>query len=84
MIELARTQAFHGVRFDGRTYDCGSKLGFLSANLAFALDRSDIAPGLKEELRRLGFAGEGRLTSVRCQAERGIFQPRLRMIKSGL
>ena len=55
MIQLARTQSFHGARFDGRTYDCGSRLGFLGANLAFALDRSDIAPGFKEELRRLGF-----------------------------
>jgi UTP--glucose-1-phosphate uridylyltransferase len=60
MIELARKQSFHGARFDGRTYDCGSKLGFLSANLAFALDRGDIAPGLKEELRRLGFTAKGR------------------------
>ena len=59
MIELARSQAFHGARFDGRTYDCGSKLGFLSANLAFALDRGDIAPGLKEELRGLGFTNKG-------------------------
>ena len=56
MIQLARTQKFHGVRFDGRTYDCGSRLGFLTANLAFALDRHDLAPGLKEELRKLGFA----------------------------
>jgi UTP--glucose-1-phosphate uridylyltransferase len=46
------------VRFDGRTYDCGSRLGFLTANLAFALDRGDLGPGLKEELRRLGFAGK--------------------------
>jgi UTP--glucose-1-phosphate uridylyltransferase len=59
MIELARTQSFHGARFDGRTYDCGSKLGFLSANLAFALDRSDLASGLKEELGRLGFTAKG-------------------------
>jgi UTP--glucose-1-phosphate uridylyltransferase len=59
MIQLARTQSFHGVRFDGRTYDCGSKLGFLSANLAFAFDRGELASGLKEELRRLGFAGKG-------------------------
>ena len=58
MIQLARTQSFHGVRFDGRTYDCGSRLGFLTANLAFALDRGDLGPGLKEELRRLGFAGK--------------------------
>ena len=55
MIQLARTQSFHGVRFDGRTYDCGSRLGFLAANIAFALDRSDLAPGLKEVLRTFGF-----------------------------
>jgi UTP--glucose-1-phosphate uridylyltransferase len=41
---LPALQSFHGVRFDGRTYDCGSRLGFLTANIiAFALDRSDIA-----------------------------------------
>jgi UTP--glucose-1-phosphate uridylyltransferase len=28
MTALAKHQAFHGVRFDGKTYDCGSKLGF--------------------------------------------------------
>ena len=53
MTELAKTQFFHGVRFDGRTYDCGSKLGFLKANLAFALAREDLAAELREELRRL-------------------------------
>jgi UTP--glucose-1-phosphate uridylyltransferase len=56
MIELARSQSFHGVRFDGVTYDCGSRLGFLSANIAFALDRPDLAPGLKVELGKHGFA----------------------------
>jgi UTP--glucose-1-phosphate uridylyltransferase len=60
MIELARTQKFHGVRFDGATYDCGSRLGFLAANIAFALDRHDLGPGLKEELRKFGFVYEGR------------------------
>ena len=53
MIELAASQAFHGVRFDGSTYNCGSKLGFLSANIAFALARPDLAPALKAEIRRL-------------------------------
>jgi UTP--glucose-1-phosphate uridylyltransferase len=55
MIQLARKQTFHGVRFDGETYDCGSKLGFLAANLAFALSRQELAAGLREELRRHGF-----------------------------
>ena len=50
MVELAKSQAFHGVRFDGRTFDCGSKLGFLTANVAFALDRPDLAPALRAEI----------------------------------
>ncbi len=52
MIELAKTQFFHGVRFDGRTYDCGSKLGFLTANIAFALEREDLSAALREEIRK--------------------------------
>jgi len=53
MIELAAAQPFHGVRFDGRTYDTGSKLGFLAANIAFGLARPDIAEGLRAEIARL-------------------------------
>jgi UTP--glucose-1-phosphate uridylyltransferase len=53
MIELAKEQSFHGVRFDGRTYDCGSKLGFLVANIAFALEREDLSAALREEIRKL-------------------------------
>jgi UTP--glucose-1-phosphate uridylyltransferase len=53
MIGLARTQSFHGVRFDGRTYDCGSKLGFLTANAAFALADPELAGPFKAELKKL-------------------------------
>ena len=53
MIKLAASQAFHGVRFDGQTYNCGSKLGFLTANIAFALDRPDLALELTAAIRRL-------------------------------
>jgi UTP--glucose-1-phosphate uridylyltransferase len=54
MIELAKRQRFHGARFDGRTFDCGSKIGFLAANVAFALERADLGPQLRAELRKLG------------------------------
>jgi UTP--glucose-1-phosphate uridylyltransferase len=54
MIELAKEHKFWGVRFDGRTYDCGSKLGFLTANIAFALERPDLAPALRAEMKKLG------------------------------
>jgi UTP--glucose-1-phosphate uridylyltransferase len=53
MIELAESQSFHGVRFDGKTYDTGSKLGFLAANVAFGLAREDIASGLRAEIKKL-------------------------------
>src|ERR1039458_7564600 len=33
MRTLAQTQSFHGVLFDGKTFDCGSPLGFLTANV---------------------------------------------------
>jgi len=53
MITLSKTQPFYAVKFDGRSYDCGSKLGFLTANIAYALKRKDIAPELREELKAL-------------------------------
>jgi UTP--glucose-1-phosphate uridylyltransferase len=53
MKALARSQAFHGVRFDGKTYDCGAKLGFLAANVAFALADPELTPLLKTELRKI-------------------------------
>ena len=46
-------QPFYAVRFDGTIYDCGSKIGFLAANVAYALERDDLGPALREELRRL-------------------------------
>src|ERR1039458_6085105 len=35
MVALARTQPFYGLKFEGRSFDCGSKIGFLSANVAY-------------------------------------------------
>lgn len=46
-------QPFHAVRFDGDIYDCGSKLGFLAANVALALERPDLAEDFRGELKRL-------------------------------
>ena len=53
MIALARSQPFFAVRFDGTIYDCGAKIGFLMANIAYALARDDLAPALRTELARL-------------------------------
>src|SRR5213075_2615814 len=53
MITLSKSAPFYSYKFAGRTYDCGSKVGFLAANVAYALDRTDIAPAFREELKRL-------------------------------
>lgn len=53
MIKLAKMQPFHGVKFKGRSFDCGSKVGFLAANVAYALEREDIAPAFRSEIDRL-------------------------------
>jgi UTP--glucose-1-phosphate uridylyltransferase len=39
---------FTGLRFSGQRFDCGSKLGFLQANIAFALERPDMADDLRQ------------------------------------
>jgi UTP--glucose-1-phosphate uridylyltransferase len=56
MQTLMETQRFTGVRYDGQSFDCGSKVGFLTANVVFALDRPDIADSFKAEMRRRGLA----------------------------
>ncbi|NRG18836.1 UTP--glucose-1-phosphate uridylyltransferase GalU [Rhizobiales bacterium] len=43
MISLMQNQSFKGLRFEGESYDCGSKAGFLSANIAFAMDDEKLA-----------------------------------------
>jgi UTP--glucose-1-phosphate uridylyltransferase len=53
MVSLLRTQAFHGVKFIGKTYDCGDKLGFIAANIAFALDHKEIANSLRPVLQSI-------------------------------
>lgn len=55
MITMSKEaeQPFHAVRFDGAIYDCGSKIGFLAANVAYALARADLGPALKAEIAKL-------------------------------
>ncbi|MEH3099199.1 UTP--glucose-1-phosphate uridylyltransferase GalU [Sphingomonas adhaesiva] len=47
MAKLIGQQPFHGFTFNGERYDCGDKAGFIMANLALALEREDIGPGVR-------------------------------------
>ncbi|GLT02928.1 UTP--glucose-1-phosphate uridylyltransferase [Sphingobium jiangsuense] len=53
MAALIGRQPFHGVTFEGQRFDCGSKAGYIEANLALALEREDIGPHIREFARKL-------------------------------
>jgi UTP--glucose-1-phosphate uridylyltransferase len=52
MIGLSKTQSFYGVEFEGERHDCGSKPGFLRANIAFGMARPDLREGLRAEMKK--------------------------------
>jgi UTP--glucose-1-phosphate uridylyltransferase len=53
MLKLILKQPFYAVQCEGRTFDCGSKLGFLAANVAYALKRPELRDALAAEIRKL-------------------------------
>ncbi|MBB6483834.1 UTP--glucose-1-phosphate uridylyltransferase GalU [Rhizobium lusitanum] len=53
MLKLAQSQDFAGYHFQGQTFDCGAKDGFILANVAFALARADIRPTIEDEFKAL-------------------------------
>ena len=53
MAQLIGNQPFHGFTFDGQRYDCGDKAGYIQANLAIALARDDIGPGIRDFATKL-------------------------------
>lgn len=53
IAELLKEELVTACPFNGKRYDCGSKLGFLEATIAFALRRADLAPALRPLLQEL-------------------------------
>jgi UTP--glucose-1-phosphate uridylyltransferase len=53
LARLIGRSPFHGLRFEGERFDCGDKLGFLQATLAFALAREDLKDGLSAYLDKV-------------------------------
>ncbi|OJU91459.1 MAG: UTP--glucose-1-phosphate uridylyltransferase [Shinella sp. 65-6] len=64
MLKLSETQPFHAHPYAGRTYDCGSKHGFIEANVAFALARPDLSGALYPALRDMVLSHEGRIRAA--------------------
>jgi UTP--glucose-1-phosphate uridylyltransferase len=53
MLALLKKQPFYAVEYEGRAFDCGSKPGFLAANIAYALDRPDLRDAVIDEIQKL-------------------------------
>lgn len=53
MVELLKEQPLFGFKFEGTRFDCGDKAGFQMANLAFALERPEIGPQLREYIKTI-------------------------------
>lgn len=53
MARLIGGAPFNGMRLSGTRYDCGTKVGFLEANVAFALDRTDLGCDVAERIARV-------------------------------
>lgn len=52
MAKMIGGSEFHGLRFEGQRFDCGNKIGFLEANLAFALKRDELRDDIADILKR--------------------------------
>ena len=52
MAGMIGPSPFHGLRFEGRRFDCGARLGYLEAIIACALERDDLRPGIRAILDR--------------------------------
>jgi UTP--glucose-1-phosphate uridylyltransferase len=48
-----KNQPFFGMKYQGKTYDTGSKIGFLMANVAYALERDELSADFRKELETL-------------------------------
>jgi UTP--glucose-1-phosphate uridylyltransferase len=53
MKTLAQSQKFFGMKYQGKTHDTGSKLGFLMANVAYALEHPELGAAFRQELAGL-------------------------------
>lgn len=51
MAKLIGSQPFHGLKFDGQHYDCGSRLGFIEANIAYGLADNEIGDNVRDILK---------------------------------
>ena len=77
MAKMIGNTPFHGLRYEGERFDCGDKVGFLEAQIAFALQRPDLSDAvrkflLKVPLMDMSFRHDFDPTSLREYDIRGV------------
>jgi len=53
IAELRKSEEIYAYSFEGRRFDCGSKVGYLEANVEIALEHDEMADDFKNYLRNL-------------------------------
>jgi UTP--glucose-1-phosphate uridylyltransferase len=71
IARLLQEEAVYAHRFSGQRFDCGSKLGYLQATVAYALAHPQLGPEFLAHLRRVVPAGEGRSAAQPKRSARG-------------
>ena len=51
IAKIIKNAPLHGLRLNGKRFDCGNKLGFIEANIAISIARSDLSSDVKNILR---------------------------------
>jgi UTP--glucose-1-phosphate uridylyltransferase len=64
MQRLLQVQPFHAHPYQGRTFDCGSKRGFIEANVAFAMLRADMGAEIHASIKELVAQHETRVKAA--------------------
>jgi UTP--glucose-1-phosphate uridylyltransferase len=52
MAKMLKEEPFYGFKFEGKRFDCGNRVGFLEANIAYALEEDDMRDRVRDMLAR--------------------------------
>ncbi len=67
LAKMTGTQPFHGLRFDGTRFDCGSRLGFIEANIAYGLHDTEIGASVSDIVAKYADLMNGHAKTVRIK-----------------